>query len=136
MLLLLLLLFSWLLFQSSTPYQRQEESLPRTLEEYSQGGDTATDINVRSWTSLTDSCSQHVTLVHSLTFPGFRHGSRNLVTRLLPRNVGIKQSDAEPWRGPRQPWSSGLAPVSRFRFSVPLFPLVPVHTRPSRLRGR
>ena len=26
--------------------------------------------------------------------------------------------------GPRQPWSSRLAPVSRFHFSVPVFPLV------------
>ena len=38
--------------------------------------------------------------------------------------------------GPRQPWSSELAPVSRFHSSVPLFPLVPVPNRPSRLRGR
>ena len=38
--------------------------------------------------------------------------------------------------GPRQPWSSGLASVSRFHSSVPLFPLVPVPNRPSRLRGR
>ena len=38
--------------------------------------------------------------------------------------------------GPRQPWSSGLAPVSRFHTSVPLFPLVPVPDMPSRLRGR
>ena len=38
--------------------------------------------------------------------------------------------------GPRQPWSSGLAPVSRFHSSVPLFPLVPVPNRPSHLRGR
>ena len=38
--------------------------------------------------------------------------------------------------GPRQPWSYGLAPVSRFHSSVPLFPLVPVPNRPSRLRGR
>ena len=28
--------------------------------------------------------------------------------------------------GPRQPWSSGLAPVSRLHSSSPLFPLVPV----------
>ena len=27
--------------------------------------------------------------------------------------------------GPRQPWSSGLAPVSRFHSSVPLFPTRP-----------
>ena len=40
------------------------------------------------------------------------------------------------WRGPRKPWSSGLAPVSRFHSSVPLFPLVPVPNRPTRLRGR
>ena len=32
--------------------------------------------------------------------------------------------------GPRQPWSSGLAPVSRFHSSAPLFPLVPVPSRP------
>ena len=38
--------------------------------------------------------------------------------------------------GPRQPWSSGLAPVSRFHSSVPLFPLVPFPNRPSRRRGR
>ena len=38
--------------------------------------------------------------------------------------------------GPRQPRSSGLAPVSRFHSSVPLFPLVPVPNGPSRLRGR
>ena len=38
--------------------------------------------------------------------------------------------------GPRQLWSSGLASVSRFHSSVPLFPLVPVPNRPSRLRGR
>ena len=38
--------------------------------------------------------------------------------------------------GPRQPWSSGLASVSRFHSSLPLFPLVPVPNRPSRLRGR
>ena len=31
--------------------------------------------------------------------------------------------------GPRQPWSSGLAPVSWFHSSVPLFPLVPVRDR-------
>ena len=37
--------------------------------------------------------------------------------------------------GPRQPWSSGLAPVSRFHSSVPLFPLVTVPNRPTRLRG-
>ena len=37
--------------------------------------------------------------------------------------------------GPRQHWSSGLAPVSRSHYSsVPLFPLVPVPNRPSRLR--
>ena len=36
----------------------------------------------------------------------------------------------------RQSWSSGLAPVSRFHSSVPLFPLVPVPNRPTRLRGR
>ena len=36
---------------------------------------------------------------------------------------------------PRQPRSSGLAPVSRFHSSVPLFPLVPVPNRPTRLRG-
>ena len=40
------------------------------------------------------------------------------------------------WRGPRQPWSSGLTSVSRFHSSVPLFPLVPVPNRPTRLRGR
>ena len=38
--------------------------------------------------------------------------------------------------GPRQPCSSGLAPVPRFHSSVPLFPLVPVPNRPTRLRGR
>ena len=39
--------------------------------------------------------------------------------------------------GPRKPWSSGSAPVSRSHsFSVPPFPLVPVPDRPSRLRGR
>ena len=36
---------------------------------------------------------------------------------------------------PRQPWSSGLAPLSRFHSSVPLFPFVPVPNRLSRLRG-
>ena len=36
--------------------------------------------------------------------------------------------------GPRHPWSSGLAPVSRFYSSVPLFPLVPVPNRPTCLR--
>ena len=35
--------------------------------------------------------------------------------------------------GPRQPWSSGLAPVSWFHSSI-LFPLVPVPNRPSRLK--
>ena len=83
---------------------------------------------MRGWTSPTDSRSQHVTLVHSLPFPGFRHGSRKLVTRLLPGNVGIKQSDADPWRGPRQPWSSGLAPAS----SLPSLPFHPC-PRPSPL---
>ena len=38
--------------------------------------------------------------------------------------------------GPRQPWSSRLAPISRFHSSVPLFPLVPVPNRPSRFCGR
>ena len=38
--------------------------------------------------------------------------------------------------GPRQPRSSGLAPVSRLHSSVPLFPLVPVPNGPFRLRGR
>ena len=38
--------------------------------------------------------------------------------------------------GPLQPWSSALAAVSRFHSSVPLFPLVPVPNRPTRLRGR
>ena len=38
--------------------------------------------------------------------------------------------------GPRQPWSSGLAPVSSLHSFVPLFPLVPVPNRPSRLLGR
>ena len=38
--------------------------------------------------------------------------------------------------GPRQPWSSGLAPVSRFHSSSPLSPLVPVPNRPTHLRGR
>ena len=38
--------------------------------------------------------------------------------------------------GPRQRWSSGLEPLSRFHSSVPLFPLVPVPSRPTRLRGR
>ena len=37
--------------------------------------------------------------------------------------------------GPRQPWSSGLAPVSRFHSSVPLFPLIPVPNRPTRFHG-
>ena len=38
--------------------------------------------------------------------------------------------------GPRQPWSSGLAPVSRFHSSVPLLLFVPVPNRPTRLGGR
>ena len=39
--------------------------------------------------------------------------------------------------GPRQLWSSGLAPVSRFHsFISPPFPLIPVPDRPTRLRGR
>ena len=38
--------------------------------------------------------------------------------------------------GPRQPWSSGLAPVSSLHSSFPLSPLVPVPNSPTRLRGR
>ena len=38
--------------------------------------------------------------------------------------------------GPWQPWSSGLAPVSKFHSSFRFFPLVPVPNRPTRLRGR
>ena len=48
------------------------------------------------------------------------------------RNILLSSSGG----GPRQPRSSGLAPVLRFHSSVPLFPLAPVPNRPTRLRGR
>ena len=38
--------------------------------------------------------------------------------------------------GPRQPWSSGMAPVSSLRSSFTLSPLIPVPNSPTRLRGR
>ena len=38
--------------------------------------------------------------------------------------------------GPRQPWSSGLVLFRGFTLLSPLFPLVPVPVRPTRLHGR
>ena len=38
--------------------------------------------------------------------------------------------------GLRQPWSSGLVPVSKFHSFFPAFPLVPVFDRPTCLCGR
>ena len=64
---------------------------------------------------------------------------RREVSWTLTRKLAQKRSRAGRWcfccsgGGPRQPWSSGWALVSRSHSSVPLFP---VPTRPSRPRGR
>ena len=66
---------------------------------------------------------------------------RSLFWTTVPRHFNMGPQDTAltsycSGGGPRQPGSSGLAPVSKFHSSVPLFPLVPVPNRPSRLRGR
>ena len=64
-------------------------------------------------------------------------GATDIVTLFrIAFGTAILRGTVAAGGGPRQPWSSGLAPVSRFHSSFPLFPLVPVSNRPTGLRGR
>ena len=59
-----------------------------------------------------------------LTFCYVGNIKTSLMWLTLKKNLDKKKKNDDEY-GPRQPWSSGLAPVSRFHSSVPLFPLVP-----------
>ena len=93
-----------------------------------------------SWTSFASVVSQRRSYGHCLC-DSVLHSSwdSNWVLRWSLRNAGRTLpllTSCCSGGGPRQPWSSGLAPVSRFHSSVPLFHSSPVPNRPSRFRGR
>ena len=79
---------------------------------------------IESWTSFASVVSQRRSYGHCLC-DSVPHSSwdSNCVVRWSLRNAGRtlpKLTSCRSGGGPRQPWSSGLAPVSRSHSSIPL----------------
>ena len=122
--------------QSHESRRDQEEGgeLDSPRRDQEQGGGAG----LESWTSSASVVSQRRSYGHCLCDCSAQQLGQQLRGAVVAaqRRTDTAITFCCSGGGPRQPWFSGLAPVSRFHSSVPLFPLVPVPNRPSRLRGR